>query len=139
MTSKFNWFYQPNLVMWEWGNSVSKMEKVGLVFYTVPYSFYYKRVSVFLLCFPSLLHSWKSMTKFHFLRSVLQNRRSRMFTQENTCVGVSFNKVANQKSCRFIKKGLLNICEIFKNTFFSQNTSGGCFCNFQVNDFIFSF
>ena len=34
------------------GNSVSKMEKVRLVFYTVPYSFYYKRVSLFLLYFP---------------------------------------------------------------------------------------
>ena len=27
-------------------NSVSNIEKVGLVFYTVPYSFYCKRVSV---------------------------------------------------------------------------------------------
>ena len=92
MTRKFKWFYQPNLVMMRVG--VSRMEKVGLVFYTVhsilPYSFFYKRVSVFLLYFPSLLYSWKSMNKFHFLRSVLQNRRSRMFTQENTCVGVSF-------------------------------------------------
>ena len=91
MTRKFNWFYQPNLVMMGVGElSVSKIEKVGLVFYTVSYSFYYKRVSLFLLYFPSLLYSWKSINRFHFLRSVLQNRCSQMFTQENTGVGVSF-------------------------------------------------
>ena len=91
MTRKFNWFYQPNLVMMGVGElSVSKIEKVGLVFYPESYPFYYKRVSVFLLYFPSLLYSWKSINNFHFLRSVLRNTRSRMFTQENTCVVFSF-------------------------------------------------
>ena len=34
-----------------------------------------------------------------------------------------------------------DICEIFKNTFFQKTppVAAGCFCNFQVIDFIFSF
>ena len=55
MTNKFSWFYQPNLINGErWGgsgDSVSNMQKFGLVFYAAPYSFYCKRVSVYLLYF----------------------------------------------------------------------------------------
>ena len=46
-----------------------------------------------------------------------------------------FNKVAALKACNFVKKKEVfscKYCEIFKNTFFIQNTSGGCFCNVQV-------
>ena len=39
MTAKLSLFYQPNLVGMG-GISFSEMETVGLVFYTVPYSFY---------------------------------------------------------------------------------------------------
>ena len=52
MTNKLNWFYQPNVVkIGGAGDSVSNMEKAGLVFYTVLYSFDCKRVSVYLLYF----------------------------------------------------------------------------------------
>ena len=39
-------------------------------------------------------------------------------SQENTCARVSFEILAQVFSCEF--------CEIFKNTFFLQNTSGDC-------------
>ena len=140
MTRKFNWFYQPNLVMMGVGElSVSKIEKVGLVFYTVPYSFYYKRVSLFLLYFPSLLYSWKSINRFHFLRSVLQNRCSQMFTQENTGVGVLIKfliKLQTRSPAALLKR----FAKFLRTPFFTKHIRcGGCFCNFQVNYFIFSF
>ena len=60
MTRKFIWIYQPNLgaLRGEGGGAegggeifVSKMRKVGLVFYIAPYLFYFQRVSVYLLYF----------------------------------------------------------------------------------------
>ena len=91
MTRKLNWFYHPDLVIMGVEELSFQDGKSWISILTASYSFYYKRVSVFLLYFPPLLYSWKSMKKFHFLRSVLQYRRSRMFIQENTCVGVSFS------------------------------------------------
>ena len=51
-------------------NSVSKMEKVGLVFYTVPCSFYWKGFQyILILTIKSVwLDSWKNMNKFNFLK-----------------------------------------------------------------------
>ena len=53
MTNKFTGFYQSKGERRGYrsgvrGISVSKMEEVGLVFYTVPYSIYCKRASVYL-------------------------------------------------------------------------------------------
>ena len=48
-------------------------------------------------------------------------------SQENTCVGVSFNKVASLQACNFTKKRLqcrvfyFEFCEIFKNTHFEEH------------------
>ena len=40
-------------------------------------------------------------------------------SQESTCVGVFFNKVAGPQNCNFAKKRrFLEICEIFKNNLF---------------------
>ena len=57
------------------------------------------------------------------------------FTGKHLCQSLFFNKVAGLRpqACNFIKKETLaqvfscECCEISKNTFFSQNTSGGCF------------
>ena len=47
-------------------------------------------------------------------------------SQENTCVGVAFNKVAGLKTCNFIKKdskagGFYGIFQNFKNTCFEEH------------------
>ena len=53
------------------------------------------------------------------------------FTGKHLCQSLFFNKV-------FIKKETLaqvfscKFCEISKNTFFLQNTSGGCFCDYLI-------
>ena len=55
-------------------------------------------------------------------------------SQENTCARDSFLIKFQAQACNFIKKESLvkvfscDFCEISKNTFFLQNTSGGCFC-----------
>ena len=54
-------------------------------------------------------------------------------SQENTYARDSFLIKLQASSCNFIKKESLALvfscefCEICKNTFFLQNTSGGCF------------
>ena len=54
-------------------------------------------------------------------------------SQENTYARDSFLIKLQASSCNFIKKESLALvfscefCEISKNTFFLQNTSGGCF------------
>ena len=68
MTSKLSLFYQPNLV--GMGDLCFQDGKswISILYCTI--FLLLKRVkSVW-------LHSWKSMKKFHFLRSLLQNRRS---------------------------------------------------------------
>ena len=54
-------------------------------------------------------------------KGVLKN----LETQENNCVGVSFNKVAGLNANNFIKKKLqvffCEIYEIFKNTYFEEH------------------
>ena len=48
---------------------------------------------------------------------------------ENTCVRASFlNKVADLRHGDLTQVLSCEFCEIFKNIFFIENTSGGCFC-----------
>ena len=53
--------------------------------------------------------------------------------QDSICARVSFLIELQAQTCKFIKKEILTqlfsceFCEIFKNTFFLQNTSSGCF------------
>ena len=81
-------------------------------------------------------------------------------SQENTCVGVFFNKIADPQNCNFIENRLHHkffSCEffklfkstyfvedlgtrgsekrvyLFKNTFLLQNISSDCFLQFQVS------
>ena len=57
----------------------------------------------------------------------------RKFHRKTYVLEFLFNKFANPKASNFIKSRLQNrssfyeICKLFKNTFFLQNTSGGCF------------
>ena len=101
--------------------------------------------SIFLKVFPhfqdSYVHSYVSITRSSYRKcsskkvflKICQN------SQENTCVGIFFNKVAGLRSATLLKKRLwhrLFSCEfwqIYKNTFL-QNTFGRlildqCFSN----------
>ena len=48
-------------------------------------------------------------------------------SQENTCIGAFFNKVAGSHNCNFIKKRLLTqvfsseFCQLFKKTYFVED------------------
>ena len=104
MTSRFNWFYQPNLLMMGVGELSFQDEKIWIsILHCTIFLLLQKSSSISSLPFPVRsvwLYSWKSMNNFHitfhFLRCVLQNfkisllKSFRMFTQENNCVGVSF-------------------------------------------------
>ena len=51
------------------------------------------------------------------------------YSQENTFVGVFFNKIAGFQACNFIKKRLqnrcfpVNIAKFFKSTYFEEHRS----------------
>ena len=56
------------------------------------------------------------------------------YSQESTCVGSLYNKVAGVKACNFIKKKLQHRCfpvsiAKFLRTVFVYNASGGCLSN----------
>ena len=58
------------------------------------------------------------------------------FTGKHLCERLFFNKAAGLRPATLLKKSLAQVfscesCEISKNTFFSQNTSGGCFWIFN--------
>ena len=121
----------------------SKIKKVRSLFYTVPYSIYCKRVSGYPLYFSQqtvydFTHQ-KSMNKFHFLRSLLQISCFEKFpnVQRKTPVHLCWSvfsimlEAGRYFSVKFLK--------FLRMPLFSQNTSDGCFCNFQINDFTFSF
>ena len=62
------------------------------------------------------------------------------YSQENNCVRLSFNKVlglAIQLKKTLTQVSFSETCKVFKNTFFLQNTSGGCFWKYLVNSLMF--
>ena len=79
MTSKFNRFYQPNLVMVGLGElNFQDWKSWIILLHCTKFLLLQRSFSIPSLLFPVQtvwLYSWKSMNKFQYLRFVLQNRR----------------------------------------------------------------
>ena len=79
MTSKFNRFYQPNLVMLGLGElNFQDWKSWIIILHCIIFLLLQKSFSIPSLLFPVRtvwLYSWKSINKFQYLRFVLQKRR----------------------------------------------------------------
>ena len=95
-------------------------------------------------------HLWTAASRVFLLEAVVQRCSvKKVFlkisqdSQENTCARVCFlNKVTSLTLQLYQKETLAPVfsnefCEIFKNTFFLQSTSGYCFCFLVQCSYVF--